>query len=803
MDGLARDIRLAARRLLGAPAFTLIAAGTLALGIGVNTAIFSVVDAVLLRDLPYDAPDELVTVWLDMTRREGPEREWLTPGDFEEYRSAPNLFAETGAWGGFNPTLTGVGEPQVVTAAAVTEGMFERVLQVEPAHGRGFLPEEDIPGGAAVVVLSHGFWQRNLGGDRSVLGRTFSLNEVPSVVVGVMPEGFVPPFVPDAQVWTPIQLDPARCGFGCYTIRVIARLAPGVSLDAARRSASRVAARLEEEYPAENGKVGVSIFGLQKDLVRPVERSLWVLLGAVALVLLIACTNVANLLLARSAARESEFAMRVALGAGRASVLRQLLTESVLLALIGGAAGVALAAWATDALSAMAPRLAVPGLAEAGVDLRVLMFTATLTLGSGVLFGFVPALRASRPDIYARTRRGGAQGRLASSLVAVQIAMALVLLVGAGLLVRSFEQLSDAELGFDPEGVLTTTLGLPGARYADSDSRISYYESLLDRLEREPGTTSVGATSSLPLGGIDGDAEFRIEGEPPPDPTDPNVAWIRRVTGGYFQTVDLPLVAGRSFEDGDDARATRVVIVNETLARRYYGYPRRDPLGTRVTFGDGNDPVWRTIIGIVRDTRHFAIRDGTRPAMYFPYAQVPATNMSIVIRTSGDPLDFAASARAAVSAVDAALAASTVAPMTDLVDDALAADRFVTRLLSAFAVVALLLATVGLYGVVSYGASRRRQEMGIRVAMGATGRDIRRLVVRRGLGFALLGVGIGIVGAFTLTGILEALLYDVPATDVVTFAGTAAVLVAVALLASWLPARKAGRVDPVLVLREE
>ncbi|MYH49761.1 MAG: ABC transporter permease [Gammaproteobacteria bacterium] len=803
MDGLARDIRLAARRLLKAPAFTLIAAGTLALGIGVNTAIFSVVDAVLLRDLPYDAPDELVTVWLDKTRREGPEREWLTPGDFEEYRSAPNLFAEIGAWGGINPTLTGVGEPQVVTAAAVTEGMFERVLKVEPAHGRGFLPEEDIPGGAAVVVLSHGFWQRNFGADPSVLGRTLSLNEVPAVVVGVMPEGFAPPFVPNAQVWTPIQLDPARCGFGCYTIRAIARMAPGISLDAARLGASRVAGRLEEEHPAENGKVGVSIFELQKDLVRPVERSLWVLFGAVALVLLIACTNVANLLLARSAAREGEFAMRVALGAGRASVLRQLLTESVLLAAIGGAAGVTLAAWATDALIAMAPGLAVPGLAEAGVDLRVLMFTAALTLGSGVLFGFVPALRASRPDIYARTRRGGPQGRLASSLVAVQIAMALVLLVGAGLLVRSFQQLSDAELGFDPEGVLTMTLALPGARYADSDSRISYYESLLDRLEREPGITSVGATSSLPLGGTDGDAEFRIEGEPPPDPTDPNKAWIRRVTGGYFPTVDLPLVAGRNFEDGDDARATRVVIVNETLARRYYGYPGRDPLGTRVTFGDGTDPNWRTIIGIARDTRHFAIRDGTRPAMYFPYAQVPATNMSIAIRTAGDPLNFAASARSAVSAVDAALAASTLAPMTDLVADALATDRFVTRLLSAFAVVALLLATVGLYGVVSYGASRRRQEMGIRVAMGATGRDIRRLVVRRGLGFALLGVGIGVVGAFTITGLLEALLYDVPATDVVTFAGTASVLVAVALLASWLPARKAGRVDPVLVLREE
>jgi len=807
VDSLLRDIRFALRTLVRAPTFTLVAVGTLAVGIGANTAIFSVVDGVLLRALPYDEPEDLVTVWLDVTRRDGPEREWFTPGDFVDYRAEPNLFEEIGAWGGFGPTLTGAGSPQVITGAAVTEGMFERVLRVTPLLGRGFLPEEDSPGAPGTVVLSYGLWQQQFGGDRDVLGRSLSLNEQTFVVIGVMPSGFEAPFVPRAQLWTAAQLDPDSCGHGCYSIRTVARLAPGVSLTMARQRGSALASRLEEAYPIENGKIGVSIFGLQEDLVRPAARALWVLLGAVGFVLLIACTNVANLLLARGASREGEFAVRVALGAGRGPILRQLLTESMILAGVGGALGLLLAAWGTDALLAMTPQLAVPGLDTVGMDGRILAFTALITMGTGLLFGFFPSIRASGSDVYSGVRSGRAGGRLASGLrgglVISQVAMALVLLVGAGLLMRSFQQLSSAELGFDPEGVLAVSLVLPAERYGEGADRVRYYHELLDKLEQIPGVLAVGATNSLPLAGNDGDSNFLIEGAPPPEPTNPNVSWIRRVTRGYFRAIDLTLIEGRDFTDSDDAQAPRIVIINETLARRFFDYPQGNPLGARVTFGGGDDPTWRTIVGVARDTRHFDIRDGTRPAMYFPYQQVPSTAMAVVLKTEGDPLALADAARAAVSAVDPALAASDIQPMTDLVDSALAGDRFVTSLLGIFAVIALLLAAVGLYGVVSYGVTRRMREMGIRVALGARGADVRKLVVTGGLGLTLAGVALGVVGAFALTGFLEALLYDVPVTDPATFVAMVAVLMGVALLASWLPARRAGNADPVSVLREE
>ena len=807
IDGVWRDLRYAVRTLVRSPTFTLVAVGTLALGIGANTAIFSVVDGVLLRDLPYDDPDEIVTVWLDMRRRDGPVREWFTYADFEDFRAEPNLFEEMGAWGEWGPTLTGLGEPEVLIGAAVTHGLFERVLRVQPFLGRGFMPDEDTPGAAGVVLVSHSLWQERFGGDRGVLGRSMILNEQPYSVVGVMPRGFEPPFVRAAEVWAPMRFDMSGCGRGCFTIRTLARLASGVSLGQGRDRASALAARLQEAFPDSNGRVGVSMFGLQEDLVRPAERALWVLLGAVGFVLLIACTNVANLLLARGAAREGELAVRVALGADRGPILRQLLTESLVLASLGGLLGLALAAWGTDALLAIAPTIPVPGIDQVGMDGRILGFTLALTLGTGVLFGFFPAVRMSRSGVYAGVRGAGRDLRLGSrlrgGLVVTQVALALVLLVGAGLLIRSFQRLSTAELGFNPEGVLAVTLALPGTRFTQGAESVAYYHTLLERLRGLPGVLSASATNSIPLAGNDGDADFRIEGEPPPDPTEPNTAWIRRITRGYFYTLGMELLAGREFEEGDDAEAPRVVIVNETLARRYYDYPRRDPVGTRVTFGGVDDPVWRTIVGVVRDTRHFGIRDATRPAMYFPYEQVPVNAMTMVLRTDGDPLDFVADARAAVSAVDPALAASQVAPLSDLVDQALGTDRFVTSLLGLFAVVALALAAVGLYGVVSYGVTRRMREMGIRLALGARGPDVRKLVVSGGLGLTALGIGLGIAGALMLTGVLEALLYDVPVTDPLTFVSMAGVLTGVALLASWVPALRAGRANPVDVLREE
>jgi len=807
MDGLIRDIRYAARTLMRAPTFTIVAVLTLAFGIGANTAIFSVVDGVLLRALPYDAPDELVTVWLDMTRRDGPDREWFTPADFVDYRAEPGLFQEMGAWGGFGPTLTGLGTPTVLTGAAVTEGMFERVLRVTPLLGRGFSIDEDRPDGPSVVVLSHSFWQDRFGGDPDALGRSISLSEQPFVIVGIMPEGFEPPFVPNAEVWVPLQVDPSRCGYGCFSIRTVARMQAGMSLDAARERANAVAARTAEAQPAANGMVGASVFALRDDLVRTAEQGLWVLLGAVTFVLLIACTNVANLLLARGAARESEFAVRIALGADRGPILRQLFTESLLLASAGGIIGLGIAAWGTEALLALAPPLTLPGLQDVGMDARILGFTSLIAIGTGLVFGFFPAIRASRADVYSGVRRGGGASnggqRLRTGLVVTQVGMALMLMVGAGLLLRSFQRLNTAELGFDTEGVLAVSLALPGGRYDQGAERIRFFQELIGGLQQIPGVSSVGGTNSLPLAGNDGDSDFMVEGAAPREATDPAVAWIRRVTPDYFRTMDMQLLDGRGFTDSDDALATRVVIVNETLARRYMDFPARPAVGQRVNFGDPSDPQWRTVVGVAKDTRHFGIRDGTRPAMYFPYQQVPTNAMAMVLRGQGDPLVFAEAARAAISEVDPALAASSIAPLDDLVDSALATDRFVATLLGSFAALALLLAGVGLYGVVSYGVTQRMREMGIRLALGAGGDDVRRLVVRGGLMMTGAGVVLGVIGALAVTQTLESLVYDVPVTDPLTFGLMVAVLTGIALLASWIPARRASRADPVSVLRED
>jgi putative ABC transport system permease protein len=805
MDRLRRDVTFALRQVARAPTFTLIAVLTLALGIGASTSVFSVVNGVMLRDLPYEEPERLVTVWLDMTERDGPLREWFTPADLEDFRSEPGLFEEIGGWGGWGPTLTELGDPEVLVAAAVTEGMLGRVLGAQPILGRDFLPEEDVPDGPDVVVLSHGFWQGRFAGDAAVIGRSVVLNEEPFTVVGVMPEGFAPPFVSNAVLWRPVQLDVDDCGRACYTIRTVARLAPAVSLEAAQDRASALAARLADAYPDTNERVGAAVFGLQEDLVGPAARALWVLLGAVGLVLLIVCTNAANLLLARGTAREGELAVRVAMGAAGATILRQLLTESLVLSALGGLLGLGLATWGTDALLTLAPRT-LPGVERVGVDASVLAFTALTTLLTAVVFGSFPAWRASRADLYSsvRSATGGlARGRLRSGLVVGQVALAMVLLTGAGLMLKSFERMSQVDLGYEAEGVVAVSMGLPASRFGTGADRIAYYDELVTRLGGLPGVSSAGATDSPPLAGFDGDASFRIEGAPPPRPMEVPVAWIRRVTPGYFGTVRQDLVQGRGFEATDAAGTPLVVVVNELLARRHYGYPERSPVGLRIAFGSAGEPVWRTIVGVVSDTRHFAIRDGERPAAYLPFAQVTSPFMTVMLRSEGDLGQLGAAARAAVSEVDARLAASNVRPLAELVEQATSRERFVASLLGLFSLVALVLAAGGLYGVVSYGVGLRRREMGIRLALGARRREIRWHVVSGGLRLTAAGIALGTLGSLALTRVLDALLFEVSATDPSTFLGTALALGAVALLASWLPTQRLRESEPVAVLRAE
>ena len=806
MESLGRDLRLALRTLVRAPAFTLVAVGTLAIGIGANTAIFSVIDGVLLRDLPYRDPASLVTVRLDAEARGGPARAWLSPPDLEAYRAEPGLFEAIGSWEAWRPTLSELGDPEVLTAPRVTAGMLEDVLGVQPMLGRGFLPEEDRGGAAGTVILGHAFWQERFGGDPGALTRSIVLDGEPHMIVGVMPERFEAPFVPGADVWVAARLDPALCGLDCYRLRAIARLAEGVPLEVGRLRAAVVAARLEEAHPEARADVGVGLSELQAELVRPAQRALWVLLGAVGFVLLIACTNVANLLLVRGAAREREMHVRVAVGAGRGPILRQLLAESLVLASLSGLLGLGIAAWGTDTLLAMVP-IELPGASAVAVDGRILAFAATLTLGTVVLFGFFPALRISASATYARVQAAGGRSgfaeRLRSGLVVTQVALAVVLLVGAGLLIRSVHRLGGADLGFQPDDVLAVSLALPASRYGQDVERIAFHDALMERLRGLPGVLAAGATGALPLAGDDRDADFLIQGEPPPGPAAPNATWVRPVTGGYFYAMGIDLLAGRDFAASDDLEAEPVVIVNEALARRYLDYPRRSPLGLRMRLGGGSAPVWRTVVGVVEDTRHFSLRDGARPATYVPFAQLPSGPMSVVLRTAGEPLDLAEDVRGALASVDPALAAARVEGLRDAVEETFAPELFVTRLLGLFALIALVLAAVGLYGVVSYGVTRRLREMGIRVALGAPGAEVRRLVVRGGLGLALLGIAAGVAGALAVAGVLEALLYEISVTDPLTFLATVVALATVALLASWFPAVRASRTDPVQVMRTE
>jgi putative ABC transport system permease protein len=815
-----RELKHAARTLLRTPGFTLVVVATLALGIGANTAIFSVVNAVLLERLPYDEPDRLVAIWVDVSARGGPSEEWLNYEDLDALADEPGMLEAAASWSTWRPTLIGQGDPEVVEGAMLSHEMLGGVLRSSPALGRFFEEGDDVPGAAGVVVLSYASWQQRFGGNDDVLGTTLTLSDVPHVVVGVAPPGFRLPFAANAELFRAMGVIGERgCGRGCFGIRAIARMAPDVSLGVAQERARQLGTRLEGAYPDTNTGLTFSLADLREDLTGGSARSLWVLLGAVGLVLLIACTNVANLLLVRGASRQGELSVRVALGAGRGAIVRQLVTESLLLAAVGGLVGIVVGSWGTDMLLSLAPA-ALPRIDDVSLDARVLLFTAGVTLLTGLLFGLVPSWRSSRPELYTAIRSQGGRSvggkHLRNGLVVAEVATALVLLVGAGLLMRSFQRLSVMDLGFEePSDVLAFRVAVPVNRY-DPEERLTFFDALLDRVRGIPGVESAGAVNSLPLDGINSDTDFLLEGEPPPQPGVNQAVWLRPMLPGYFETMGLDLAEGRALDPSDDARAPRVLVVNESFADRYFG---GDVIGRRIAFdGDLTNARWWTIVGVARDVRHFAIRDGSAagpdptatpdaPAAYLPYAQAyvqfsPA-QMSVVARVAGDPLALVPSMRAALREVDPRLAASQIRPVEALVDDALARDRFVTALLSLFAATALLLAALGIYGVVSYGVNRRMREMGIRTALGAERAELGWMVVGGGLRLAGVGIVAGVLGALLATRVLRGLLYDIGATDPATFVATALVLIVVAMLASWIPTRRLSRADPVSVLRSE
>ena len=816
-DEMIQDLRYGVRTFLKNPGFTAIAVITLALGIGANTAIFSVVHAVLLRPLPYPDSDRLAMVWQKYTKR-GWGIVSVSYPNFAAIREQSQVFdnSSAAAYGEFN--LTADGGPERLIGLRVSADFFA-VLGVSPAIGRAILPEEDKAGAQRVVILSQGLWQRRFGSDSGIVGKPLTLNGASYTVVGVMPPDFQypPPFtvtiassaiaVPKADLWVPLAVAVNEAGVGTRAYQMIGRLKPGVSPAQAQAEMNTIAERLEQQYPGPNTGLELSLTTLHEQVVGSVRRALWVLFGVVGFILLIACANVANMLLARASGRRKELAVRLALGASRLRLIRQLLTESVMLASAGGALGLLLANWGCELLIAINPDK-IPRATEIRINWYALGFTAAVTLLTGVIFGLAPALSASRLDLNESLKEGGrsatgsfASGRSRQLLVVAEVALSLVLLIGAGLMIRSFARLLAVDPGFKPERLLTLRLNLPSANYGAQRQQAAFYQQLMERIERLPGVEAVAAINSLPLTGDRNNARLTIEGRQRANPNEPTHTANRVISPGYFRALGIPLQRGRAFTAGDAEGTPAVAIINQTAARVFW--PNEDPLGKRIAPDGFPSGTWLTIVGVVSDVRHFALGAEPQPEVYWPYTQTPDQSINLLIRATVDPLSLAGAARSEIWAIDKTLPVSDVKTMDELLSGSVAQPRFYALLLTAFAVVALLLAAVGLYGVMSYAVNQRAHEIGVRMALGARPRDALWLIVNQGMVLTLAGVAAGVVAAWALTRVLKNLLFGVSATDPAIFLGIALLLAGVASLACYLPARRATKVDPMTALRGE
>jgi putative ABC transport system permease protein len=808
---LVNDLKFAIRQLLKNPGFTAVAVLTLALGIGANTAIFSVVNAVLLRPAPYPNPDRLVWIWENRLSKNIPINP-ASPGNLQDWRDQSQTFERLSAWDGHNFNLTDHGAPERVLGAKVFADFFE-VLGARPALGRSFLPEDDRAGSQPVALLSHGLWQRRFGGDTNILGKALTIDGKSFTVIGVMsPQHAVPFNLFD--LWTPFALEADRMkAHGDRFLRPIGRLKPGVTVQQAQAELAAITRRLEQLYPQENTGIGVSVIPFNEMFSGEIRLPLLVLLGAVGFVLLIACANVANLLLARSAAREKEIALRAALGATRLRLTRQLFMETLLLCALGAAAGLGLAVYGVEVLRAFVPavssnyKVPIPGLDHMGIDRWVLLFTLGLSFVTALLCGLAPAVKTSKVDLNDSLKEGSrgagggvCGGRLRSLLVVSEVALTLVLLIGAGLMTESFWRLRDVHLGFDPRNVLTMSLSLPASKYSEEQQRADFYEQLVQRVQALPGVKAVAVANYVPLSGHWGTVGFRIEGRPALAPGDYLSAEARTVSAGYFRAMAIPVLEGRGFTAADRLKAPQVVMINQTMARRFWS--NEDPIGQRLNLGSTNVDVWE-IVGVVGDVRHFGPDAEARAEIFFPHGQVPLNWMSLIVRTMGDPQNLVAAVRAEVQAIDPAQPVYDIQTMEKLVAQSIAPRRFAMFLLGIFAGVALLLGTIGIYGVISYVVSKRTHEIGIRMALGARHRDVLRMVIQQGMKLALLGIGLGLAGAVALTRMLQALLFEVKPFEPQTFLLTTFILISVAFLACWLPARRAARVAPMDALRYE
>lgn len=802
MHAFRQDLRYALRVLLSQPSVTIIAVLTLALGIGANTAIFSAVDTLLLRALPYKDPDSLVMVW-EKRHTEGVLDNVVAPADYLDWARMHTSFEHVAAMTATTADLTGAGEPVRLFAGAVSPAFFD-VFGVRPALGRTFRPDEATVGRHRVVILGHPLWEQRFGSDPGVVGRKISLNGIPHDVVGVLPATFEFPDS-DLELWTVLALEggkqpPTRTN---HFLNVYGRMKPGITLQQARADMDRVGAALSAQYPESNRNHGAHVSPLSDELTEPFKSGLLLLLGAVAFVLLIACVNVANLLLAKAASRRREMAVRAALGAGRARMAGQALTESLLLGLLGGAAGLLVAHWGIDVLRRLAPaNVPVLGINDIGLDPRVLIFTLMLSIATGLLFGLLPAWHVASQDVNESLKEGGRSGggirrRLRLTLVVSEIALASLLLVGAGLMLRSFQTLLRAESGFSSDRLLTALIVLPSARYSDDGRVLAGFDEIERRLTSIPGVRSVGGTSHLPLSTQDSRTGVAIEGrEPTPDV--PTRAHPRAVTVDYFRTMGIPLLEGRNFTAGDHSESQFVIIVNETMAKRYW--PGTSPVGKRVLMGGGS--AWREVIGVVRDVKHWGLERPANPEMYLPQRQMVFRSLNFVLRTDGDPSSVAAAVREQLRAVDADLPLSNVRSMEEVAARSVASRRAGMMVLGIFGALALILAAAGIYGVMAHLVALRTPEIGVRMTLGAQPRDVMRLILREGVVQAVIGLAIGLTGAVLLMRGFRAMLYHVSPADPVTLAAVAVILIGTALIACFVPARRAMRVDPVQALRK-
>ncbi|HSK78701.1 MAG TPA: ABC transporter permease [Thermoanaerobaculia bacterium] len=805
MDSLWKDVRFGLRTLLKSPGTTLAALLALALGIGANTAIFSVVNGVLLKPLPYPDPGELTLVW-EKNPELGFPRFSVAPPNFVDWRQQSRSFEHMAAIEFARFNLTGGEQPQAVQGARVSSSFF-RLMGVEPARGRGFRPEEDRPGAERVAVISHGLWQSRFGSDPAVVGRPIQLDGQSYAVVGIAPEDFQ--FPSERQIWVPITADLASEGRGGHYLLVVARLKDGVSAEKAETEMTGIASRLEKAYPDSNTGWGIDVTSLRETMVEDIRPALVILLVFVSFVLLIACANVANLLLARVAAREREIALRTALGAGRTRLIRQMLTETMVLFLAGGALGLLLAYWGTKALIALDPD-GIPRAQEIGLDGGVLVFTLLVSLATGLLFGLVPALSAAGRQLAeslkegGRAMAGGVRGRaMRNLLVAGQVALTLVLLVGAGLLIQSFARLQAVDPGFDPEGVLTVSYTLPQASYAEEPRQIAFSQQIVERVKALPGVLAAATVYPLPLSGSNMVLAFAVEGRPEPPRNEVPSTNVRAVTPDYFKAMGIPILEGRAFTEREDERAPWAVVINRTMANKVW--PGESPLGKRFTFDDPGQPdtKWLTVVGVVGEVRHNAMNEEAGSEAYWSQLQNPMPDAALVVRTSQDPATLAGPVREQVKALDPNLPIDQIRTLEELVSASLSQSRFKTVLLALFAGLALVLAAVGVYGVVSYTVAQRTHEIGIRMALGAQRQSVLRLVVGQGMVLVLAGVAAGLLGAWFASRYLEDQVYGVSAKDPATFLAVPLVLAAVAFVANYLPARRATQVDPLVALRRD